>query len=342
MFVIQAGDADEDHAGEQIDGKQQRQHEDRVESRVVVKEGQERRHAGHEQCRSDRTGHDQRQQLQSRGHLPRLGLHLLLRQLHVNAQSCGRLLRAGDEVHQQFGYEPAQDRHADAPEAGEEPQGIPVRRCRIGLALGPRQLEADGGRRQRSCRQADGHHTARDEITLWGVRFLGEPPRPVDQHAGDDLDQNGQLQQPLHPLLRHPGGPNDQHEQKRNANHGAQQGDQHQPVQEQVAEDCGRSRPRVPREQTQFRSQVIAVLAQVRDWFGLRRQRIAAAGACGEIGDDLFDAAAMHPGPQPRGDVSAPGHAGEIIELSEQAQSRQALQDAQVECRAADAAARQT
>ncbi len=243
--------------------------------------------------------------------------------------------------------EPADD---DAHQVGACPDGRrdagPPRAARPGLPPDADQAEQEGGRDHRQEAQPDEAVARRRSGVL--------PGRQVGDHVGDAAgqEQAGQGAQGRHPS----GGRLGQQREHEHARQQQQAGDQRQPdaqVHQQVAQEGRDQRQQVAR-QPQHRAQVVAVGPQSADGVVLAaRQRLArhqrrhrprdAAGGIGEHALDAGEVGArllLQRG-QPAGDVAAARNAGQVAELVEPVQARQALQDAEAERGAADAASRQ-
>src|SRR5713226_10034408 len=122
-----------------------------------------------------------------------------------------------------------------------------------------------------------------------------------------------------------------QHEESHDCRH------EYQPVQKEVAQIRCDHRPRVRREHASLGRQEVGKYSKVVNrlwlWFEWRFRTPL------KFVNDLVGALTMNPTRQPTGDIAAARDGGQVIELLEQSASGQALQDAQVEDGATDAAA---
>ncbi len=119
-------------------------------------------------------------------------------------------------------------------------------------------------------------------------------------------------------------------------------------VEERVPQPDRDHRPGIGAEKSSPRRQVVAVLARKRNrshgGVVRYRQRLGAEPFFDSFDSTqrpaaIRDRGAFRPGVQPGADVAPARHRGEIVDVPQQAQLRQALKDAEVERRAADATA---
>ncbi len=244
-------------------------------------------------------------------------------------------LFAGDEAR----HEPASEWNANAPGQGKPPESDAVFRRR----------PPERGRRQTETREPQRHQAEQDDPEL-GRRLRATAPEIVCRERRPETEYHGQHDR--YPAVgrhrRHRriwrSVRNDQRD-LRNGDDGREGGKEHQPVQNQVAEEHRAERPCVGGKKSEPRRQVVAVLAQMieRPWFWRERIEIRRGRGFRKRGGHVGDiAAVMEPRAQPAGDVAASGDARHVVEVAQQPELRQRLRDAEVECRAANAAAGET
>ena len=118
---------------------------------------------------------------------------------------------------------------------------------------------------------------------------------------------------------------------------------QDQLVEQHVAEPDGADHPGVRAEQARRRRQVVAVLAQEGDGILHRRtlHRLARRRQAARRLDHVAVAVVLDEAVEPRADVAAARHGGQVVHAPQQVVFGQPLQDAEIERRRSDAAARE-